>query len=946
MSDVQRIFLGWSTPPIERAAAWLVQNAHEQDQFLHGAIDLASTICVVNGGRTQRLLEAELMRAATAMQLNLLPPRVVTLRHLPSLLVSGAAGAVASELELEMAWLAALVTQSRDMLHALLPQPPAHEDHASWLAIARELAELHELLAGHELTFADVSAALEDFDLPRESARWNVLTHVQQAVDDNLHAAGLSTQADAIRNAIEHATRAGTVIPNNHDRVVLIGLVECPPLMRQMLARTAARVTALIAASEEMSERFDAMGALVAGPWCNTPLPIAESDVIVADRPRDQVQAALRAIAAMTPEQAKGGVTIGLGDETVAQSLKRNGRIAGIEIRLASGSALIHTRPMQALQRAGQWLREPRFHHFAELVRQIDIESIASMSVRQSGNAVHRWIELIDRYFNEHLSGSLDGQWLGDERNQQSMAELYHAVNAILEPLAGDARPLHEWAGPLLKVLDTLFGWIPWSSEVESQREAAEACLQVFGVLKDLQRVPASLQPTVDGPGAIELITTRARHATVPEATDAGDVEAVGWLELAGDLSHHVVLLNVNDGSIPSTSHSHRFLPDMLRTRLGLPDDRQRTTRDRFLLEQLIHSRTKVTLIVGRRDRYLEPLAPSRFLLACERERLPARLLQLADHKNARAWSTPLHGPVASPRSVFVLTPAPADVPVMESLRVTHFKTYMECPYRFWLGQVLRLDDCSDDIDEMDGGAFGSLAHDVLEAFTSDASMRACSDVPTIAAALSEILDAQAAERFGPAALPAVRVQVERLRERLRAFAPLHAEWVRDGWRTIYSELNLPEHATLTLDDGSCIRITGKIDRIDQHADGRIRILDYKTGKASSPEKAHRSKRGWIDLQLPLYHHFYVNAIDEKADAERVELAYIQIPPSPAGVCLDAASWTSAELQQAVDRAREIAGDIRSCQFKMEQGKKVKFDKFENICQTAAFVAEDVTYDG
>jgi ATP-dependent helicase/nuclease subunit B len=69
--------------------------------------------------------------------------------------------------------------------------------------------------------------------------------------------------------------------------------------------------------------------------------------------------------------------------------------------------------------------------------------------------------------------------------------------------------------------------------------------------------------------------------------------------------------------------------------------------------------------------------------------------------------------------------------------------------------------------------------------------------------------------------------------------------------------------------------VKGKIDRIDRHADGRVRVLDYKTGDtASDPIAAHlRSVRAdelgrpewlrtsnvegkpltWVDLQLPLY---------------------------------------------------------------------------------------------
>ena len=62
--------------------------------------------------------------------------------------------------------------------------------------------------------------------------------------------------------------------------------------------------------------------------------------------------------------------------------------------------------------------------------------------------------------------------------------------------------------------------------------------------------------------------------------------------------------------------------------------------------------------------------------------------------------------------------------------------------------------------------------------------------------------------------------------------------------------------ATVIVDDEP-FTITGRIDRVDRHADGRYRVIDYKTADTPvSPETSHRrgKQKQWIDLQLPLYH--------------------------------------------------------------------------------------------
>jgi ATP-dependent helicase/nuclease subunit B len=98
--------------------------------------------------------------------------------------------------------------------------------------------------------------------------------------------------------------------------------------------------------------------------------------------------------------------------------------------------------------------------------------------------------------------------------------------------------------------------------------------------------------------------------------------------------------------------------------------------------------------------------------------------------------------------------------------------------------------------------------------------------------------------------------------------ATLEARERAAGWRTEQAEWKF----SLPLGP---LTVHGKIDRIDRHADGRVRVLDYKTAdivkiprtshlrspKASDALRPDWSRweelpgkaRRWIDLQLPLY---------------------------------------------------------------------------------------------
>ena len=75
----------------------------------------------------------------------------------------------------------------------------------------------------------------------------------------------------------------------------------------------------------------------------------------------------------------------------------------------------------------------------------------------------------------------------------------------------------------------------------------------------------------------------------------------------------------------------HAFLPDALRTRLGLSDNRSRLARDAYRLTTVLHSKDSVRLIAGRRTAEGDPLRPSRLMFRVPEEQLPTRVLHFLE---------------------------------------------------------------------------------------------------------------------------------------------------------------------------------------------------------------------------------------------------------------------------------------------------------------------------
>ena len=104
------------------------------------------------------------------------------------------------------------------------------------------------------------------------------------------------------------------------------------------------------------------------------------------------------------------------------------------------------------------------------------------------------------------------------------------------------------------------------------------------------------------------------------------------------------------------------------------------------------------------------------------------------------------------------------------------------------------------------------------------------------------------------------------------------------------------------------IVVTGQIDRVDRHLDGRRYAYDYKTGNDGSKtaEKAHRTvlKDGeirWHDLQLPLYRQRLL----EDGTGE-VDVGYILLPQHLKKTRVDPLDWDLTDFDQANTCVDEI----------------------------------------
>ena len=245
------------------------------------------------------------------------------------------------------------------------------------------------------------------------------------------------------------------------------------------------------------------------------------------------------------------------------------------------------------------------------------------------------------------------------------------------------------------------------------------------------------------------------------------------------------------------------------------------------------------------------------------------------------AWKTRLRSDTATPYHG-ALVPRAAMDPRNNPLRIvssTQLQTLGTCAHRYMLRYVLRVKKPDDPqlspeqwLPPMDKGA---LLHTVYER-ALDTVMKEGVDIAgqEFDALVMEILDVEIdamRTRVPPPGGAVFTAECDALREDARAFIAMVRE---DGARFIALERKFGRESIdavpITLPDGSVLYLGGAIDRVDRTDDGRLVVIDYKTG--SSIRYGGRS--GTYDGGRRLQHVLYAEAAKRLFDADVVRAEY------------------------------------------------------------------------
>ena len=423
-------------------------------------------------------------------------------------------------------------------------------------------------------------------------------------------------------------------------------------------------------------------------------------------------------------------------------------------------------------------------------------------------------------------------------------------------------------------------------------------------MLKDLLLNPYSL---IHNPSLLRrLLRQMMISAKIPfhSEPDRG-LQMMGVLETRCLDFEHLLLLSVEEGNLPRGMHANSFIPESLREAFGMTTLKHRIAVYAYYFYRLVQRCEHLTCVYNESTNDGVQHEMSRFLRQMLAEtNIPIRTLWLRSEPKVNTTS-PIEVEKTPEVMERLLQRYDQNLPDGEHIMLSPsaINTYMACPMQFYLNNVLRIRREEDPEEGISADIIGTIFHDTAEFFYEWLQKRTETNVITA----DMLCEKKGEDRF------AVREAIHRELQRMLHAAfdvccfhptddfdrlPIMRERYQKTMVNEYKGTVLIAHDVLlryllelirydahhapfriigaekeraiefTIQN-SKIKVGGRIDRIDV-MDGRLRIVDYKTG-SHEPKKEKIKMENVVSFEKEhdrYYLQIFLYALAEMQEAE------------------------------------------------------------------------------
>lgn len=311
-------------------------------------------------------------------------------------------------------------------------------------------------------------------------------------------------------------------------------------------------------------------------------------------------------------------------------------------------------------------------------------------------------------------------------------------------------------------------------------------------------------------------------------------LQVMGMLETRNLDFQELIVLGVNEGSLPSNAHSTSFFTFDIRRVFGLACQNERDSVTAYHFYRLLQRAQKAHLIYDQDTAALGGGELSRFV----------QQLQIEAGPNIRFEKYGLE-------QVLPDRPASKDISIakgeqeMERLMAhadrgfspSALNTFRNCSFKFYLKYVAGIKEVEELSEDMDSAQFGTVVHDTLEhlyrpflnrplSVEMIADMRSRSESELLTQFRAQVTADTDILGKNLLALEVARMYIARVLD--HDLSSIESGQIPT---VLHLETQLSDSFHLTVAEREIVvRLKGKADRIDRLSDGTVRLIDYKTG--------------------------------------------------------------------------------------------------------------------
>jgi ATP-dependent helicase/DNAse subunit B len=386
-------------------------------------------------------------------------------------------------------------------------------------------------------------------------------------------------------------------------------------------------------------------------------------------------------------------------------------------------------------------------------------------------------------------------------------------------------------------------------------------------------------------------------------------LQVMGVLESRVLDFENVIITSMNEGKFPSGKTQNSFIPYDVKRELGLPTFKEKDAIYSYHFYHLLMRAKNIYLLYNTESEGLDAGERSRFLTQLEIEKKPKHNLESVIY-NAYLPDK-AYEPMVILKSEKVMERL-QEIATVKGFSPSALTGYIRNPIQFYYQRVLRIREVDEVEESIALNTLGTIIHGALEQLYTPYINKflAVQDIDgMVSLAVDEVMR-QFVEVYKEGEIKKGRnlLAFEVAKRNVHNFLKQEKRQLTEG--DAVKILALEETFDRLLEDDRlpyAVRISGNIDRIEQR-NGKIRIVDYKTGKV---EKNNLVLKTWDGLPADIKNEkiiqllTYVFMYEEKANGMEIEAGIISFKNMKSG-------FMSFGFKDGFDRSAPVSSIVNS----------------------------------